>query len=204
MARQLRTGSENSVFLGLLDARIRSHWYYWLLGRRLGARVRDRISSITNSSTWNFFKEGVPAQIAQIQGQRGADKIRYIYARVQRALAATSKLISKRDDSSPRGMVSRHIIARPESRRREKASQAYGLAVRIYHPRPYPGRIAVIANEKWCNADRTLGWTRSGGLDIYTIPGNHNTYRRETELVADALRTCLYKFEQELTARPDR
>jgi endonuclease I len=92
--------------------------------------------------------------------------------------------------------MSRNVIVRSKSKRR--ASHTYHLAVRIYQPRPYSGRIAVIVNEEWYKADPTLGWAASARLEIYSIPGNHNTYlRNHIPMVADVLRTCLEKFERE-------
>src|SRR5262249_49175149 len=70
MARQFRIAGETEVFLGLLDARMRSHWYYYILGRRLGARVRDRITGIKSSSWWRYFTKTIPAHIVQLRERR--------------------------------------------------------------------------------------------------------------------------------------
>jgi thioesterase domain-containing protein/acyl carrier protein len=191
-ARQLQVGGETRVFLGLLDARMRTHWYYSFLGRRLGARVRDRITGITGSSLWRYFTETIPAHIAQLRKRRGAERIRYVWKRTR---SVTSKTLA-RLGTSTQGTMRRNPSFRAESKRR--ASMAYHLAVRIYEPQPYSGRIVVIANEEWCKADPTLGWRTSGGLQVYRIPGNHDTYLREhVDMVADALGTCLERFESE-------
>jgi thioesterase domain-containing protein len=41
----------------------------------------------------------------------------------------------------------------------------------------YPGRITLIVNEEQARYDKDLGWSeiRHGGLDVHTIPGNHDT-----------------------------
>jgi len=99
--------------------------------------------------------------------------------------------------------MTENTVFRPESKRRREAGIAYGLAVRIYEPRPYPGRIVIIANEEWCKAaDPTFGWTASGGVEVFSIPGNHNTYmRNQSKMVADVLKACLTNFETDSTRR---
>jgi amino acid adenylation domain-containing protein len=193
-AQQLRAGGEN-VFLGLLDARIRTHWYYKLIGRRLGARVRDHITAVTGLPTWNYLTKDIPAHIGQLRKQRGADRWRYVFKRLKKTLSVAFSPLARRGTAQSRSM-SRNVIVRSKSKR--SASHTYHLAVRIYQPRPYSGRIAVIVNEEWYKADPTLGWAASAGLEIYSIPGNHNTYlRSHIQMVADVLRTCLEKFERE-------
>jgi hypothetical protein len=92
--------------------------------------------------------------------------------------------------------MSQKIVLRPESKRREQAGIAYGLAVRRYELKPYPGRIAVIANEEWCKANVAAGWPASGGVEVYSIPGTHDTYLRDhCKMVADVLSMCLHRFE---------
>ncbi len=79
---------------------------------------------------------------------------------------------------------------------------AYGLTVRIYEPKPYPGSITIIANEEWCKANPTFGWPASGGVEVYSIPGTHNTYMRDhSKMVAEVLKKCLEKFERDFARR---
>ena len=58
--------------------------------------------------------------------------------------------------------------------------------------------MCVIANEEWCRDNPTLGWSTTEGLDVYRIPGNHNTYLRgHLTMVAEILRNSMAKFERE-------
>jgi hypothetical protein len=64
--------------------------------------------------------------------------------------------------------------------------------------------MCVIANEEWCRDNPTLGWSTTEGLDVYRIPGNHNTYLRgHLTMVAEILRNSMAKFERETLGRHD-
>ena len=199
MVQQLRRSGESNAFLGLLDGRMRRHWYYKVLGRRLGARIRDRISMIQNSKLWIYLKAAIPALVEQLRRRRGADRMRYVSERLGRTIGAVTRSFATRSaQTKPRGVMGGNIVFRPESKRREKASIAYGLAVRIYEAKPFPGRITIIANEQWCKSDPTFGWPASGGVEVYSIPGNHDTYMRDhAPMVADILKTCLTNFDRD-------
>jgi thioesterase domain-containing protein len=203
MAQQLRRGGESHVFLGFMDARFRRYWYYKLLGKRLGVRMRDRISTIQNSKAWTYVKDVVPALMKQLRRRRGTDRVRYVAERLGRQIGAATRAFATRSGTGqPQGVMTENTVLRPESKRRLNASLAYGLAVRLYEPKPYPGRIAIIANEEWCKADPTFGWPASSGVEVYSIPGNHNTYMRDhSKMVADVLKTCLKNFEADSKRR---
>jgi thioesterase domain-containing protein len=197
MARQLHNGHDDAVFLGLLDARMQTHWHYRFLGRRLGARVRDRMTSLNDSPTWNYVTKQLKFHITELGKLKWSDRLQYVSKRADKALSITSRAFTNRG-------VSHHPLEnKPNttpaiSGHRRRASHAYHLAVRAYLLRPYPGRISVIANEEWCNENPTMGWPNSGGLDVYEIPGNHNTYMRGHQpMVAEIIRTCIEKFERE-------
>ena len=71
------------------------------------------------------------------------------------------------------------IPAAWQSKHVKRAQRAYGLAVRRYQPRPYDGKLVIIANEQACAADPTLGWNAPGGLEVHKISGNHENYLRD-------------------------
>jgi amino acid adenylation domain-containing protein len=188
VAQQLRKTGERTVFLGMLDGRMRRHWYYRVLGRRLGARMNDCISTIQDSETWMYLKEAIPAVLRKLRIASGAERMRYVYERLGRQLRAETRAIARRSATGHR----------PESKQRADASMAYRLTVRIYEPKPYPGSIALIANEEWCKEDPTFGWRASGGVEVHSIPGTHNTYMRDhSKMVADVLKKCLAQFERD-------
>jgi amino acid adenylation domain-containing protein len=196
-ARQLRNGHDDAVFLGLLDARMQTHWYYRFLGRKLGARVRDRMTSLNDSRSWNYLTKGLKFHITELGKLKWSDRLEYVSKRADKAMSVSSRAFAKRRVSPP-PVETKPNTTPPKSGPRRRASHAYHLAVRAYLLRPYPGRISVIANEEWCNENPTLGWPNSGGLDVYKIPGNHHTYMRgHLPMVAEILRTCIEKFERE-------
>ena len=72
-----------------------------------------------------------------------------------------------------------------------------------YHYLPYAGRIAVIVNEQWYDADPTLDWPRvaRGGLEVHRIPGDHDNYiTQNVGTVAKVLRECLERAASEKAA----
>jgi hypothetical protein len=94
----------------------------------------------------------------------------------------------------------------------EQTAEAYPLYPLYRYPRlrykhrPYDGKITVLANEVWYEADPTMGWgeVATGGLDVYKIPGDHNTYiTKNIHLVADRLKECLEKAKGENRAEGD-
>jgi thioesterase domain-containing protein len=75
-----------------------------------------------------------------------------------------------------------------------------GQQLARYAPRPYPGRITLLANAAWHRADPTLGWdaAATGGLDVLRLPGEHGTYlRHHTETLAEMVRALLDQIEAE-------
>jgi thioesterase domain-containing protein/acyl carrier protein len=83
---------------------------------------------------------------------------------------------------------------------RLKAIQDRGLeAAHAYVPKPYPGRLVLFRATK-VDAEPTLGWDglAAGGIEIYDVPGKHNTIEAEGMLtephvgvLAEKLKACL-------------
>ena len=202
-ARQLRLGND-AVFLGLLDARMRRHWYYKILGSKLGARVRLRLTLMRDSPTWIYLKEGTATHTSKLRSLPWGERLPHVAKHLVKAVGSASKAVRAGPAAQPQGNIKPNVTDRTRSNFRQRASRAYGLAVRAYLPRPYPGRICIIANEEWCRDNPTLGWSTTGGLDVYRIPGDHNTYLRgHSSMVAEILRNSMAKFERETLGRHD-
>jgi thioesterase domain-containing protein len=70
-------------------------------------------------------------------------------------------------------------------------------AARTYVPKPYPGRVTLFRCQDTTPGvyERDLGWGELalGGVDVYDVPGDHNSLITEphVRVVADRLRECL-------------
>ncbi len=65
-----------------------------------------------------------------------------------------------------------------------------------YRPKRYAGRITLLVNETDMRANPKPAWRPlvAGGLEIYTVPGDHFSYIRDhVKDVAEKLRDCLDK-----------
>ncbi|MGB7293372.1 MAG: amino acid adenylation domain-containing protein [Thermodesulfobacteriota bacterium] len=71
-------------------------------------------------------------------------------------------------------------------------------AIHKYNPRPYPGRLTLIRAKDHLSMfeiDQTLGWGKlaRGGVEVYTVPGNHYTMfnRPNAKVLAEKLISCI-------------
>jgi thioesterase domain-containing protein len=71
-------------------------------------------------------------------------------------------------------------IKLPASLRLNAIHDARLEAAHTYVPRPYPGRLVLFRATK-VSADPTLGWDglATGGIEVYDVPGKHNTIETE-------------------------
>ena len=84
--------------------------------------------------------------------------------------------------------------AAPGSEQVVAARQNYMKCAMRYRPRRYPGRITLILCEDQERRGLARRWRAlaGGGLAVQTVPGNHETYLRETpQSAAPAIEHCL-------------
>jgi thioesterase domain-containing protein len=90
-------------------------------------------------------------------------------------------------------------IKLPASLRLNAIHDAGLEAAHTYVPRPYPGRLVLFRATK-VSADPTLGWDglAMGGIEVYDVPGKHNTIETEgmltephVSVLAEKLKACL-------------
>lgn len=75
-------------------------------------------------------------------------------------------------------------------------TDTYDQAVKVYRPRPYPGRLTIFkARDSWGPND--LGWSSlaAGGIDVEMVPGDHYTMIEEPQVAQ-----LSQKLAQALTA----
>jgi amino acid adenylation domain-containing protein len=205
-ARQLRTRGEEIALLAVFDSRspgpLHLHRY---LKRRLTARLRFRIILITDSWAWKYLKAKAEVHLREIRPLNGGERLRYLFAQLRKAGSVVSDL--RRANTTPFQPVSMDGNgADPHaSRHMARARKARYLARSRYRHPPYDGRVTLLVNEEWYawhrrhDSDSTLGWARlaAGGVEVYKIPGNHETYITENiQVVAEVLEKCLRHAEK--------
>jgi amino acid adenylation domain-containing protein len=70
----------------------------------------------------------------------------------------------------------------------------YARTMYRYRPKKYPGRITLIVNEHQYRSNKSMGnWSRivSGGLEVYSTPGEHGTRYLHGKELAERLRDCI-------------
>ena len=64
---------------------------------------------------------------------------------------------------------------------------------RLYQPKVYPGRVTLLVSSENDQKGLSESWRSLclGGLEVYTVPGDHASYIRQTpEIAAEQLGTC--------------
>ena len=77
------------------------------------------------------------------------------------------------------------------------------VARRGYVPRPYPGRVTFFRAKERSVGDEedvrsTWGQVAAGGIEIYEVPGNHDTFHVQeanVRILAGQLRACLRRAQ---------
>jgi hypothetical protein len=197
MAQQLGSNGDTVGLLAFLDALgTRSSWNRYL-GNRMGGYVRYHIVCLGELSGWRYVKGRAAFHYGQLRNPHSQGRLRYLVAIMRRLgrriITSESRTAKPSEQVAP--ATPRYRTA-PPSKHLQRAHKAYGLAVRRYEPKPYMGPITVIASEEKCRSNPTLGWVAQGGVEVYSIPGTHNTYLRDhSQMVASILRAGIHRAE---------
>ena len=195
-AEQLRAAGERIALLGFLDGRRRPDPLNRYLGKRITTRLHHHLFALSKTRTWSYFANDIPSHLQTLRGLDNVGRIRHFFRKLWGVIGRTVRARSSRKAPQPASARDREEMAKAGSLKR--AEIAYSLAVRRHERRPYSGKMVVIANEEWRNADPTLGWIADGGLEVHGIPGDHDTYiRNHFEMVASLLRDHIERAEQE-------
>jgi thioesterase domain-containing protein len=203
VAQQLQDRGEKVQLLVLLDTHAWSFGtYIWrrmnenrLYRRRFNLkRERYRMPWV-----WTYFASRTKLHLKAFRQLKGAQRWRYLLDKT--AHSVTSLPHSLQRQTSPSSQPS--IPGRTEHRSDDldPAEKAYYLASHRHRFRRYDGKIVLLVNEEWYANDPTLGWDKfaAGGLDVYQIPGNHDSCIPENiPLVSKLLHECLERANNEL------
>ena len=199
MAQQLRSNGDTVGLLAVLDALgTRSSWNR-LLGNWIGGYVRYHIVCLGELSAWCYVKNHAAFHYGQLRNPRSQGRLRYLLG-IMRGLWRWTIDTDSRKAKSSEHVATATPTSRttPPSKHLRRSHKAYGLAVRRYERKRYMGAITVIASEEKCKSSPTMGWVAQGGVQIYSIPGNHDNYLRDhSNMVADILRTGIQRAERQ-------
>jgi amino acid adenylation domain-containing protein len=128
------------------------------------------------------------------------------WQRVKRVAGILGQLISKHGRERVelfRDLVRRKLGGDQAKTQKERASLRfshtrtdYARTMYRYRPKKYPGRITLIVNEQQYKSNKSMGWSgvASGGLEVYSTPGEHGTRylhdREFAERIAECIQRC--------------
>jgi len=107
-------------------------------------------------------------------------RLRYHWQRLRRQSGGAKLAYLRQVRPDLRRMVRTFVRGAPADEV-EAIRRTYSQAIYAYRPRRYPGRIMLLVSETAALADPTHGWTRFalGGVETYSLPGDHSSYIRE-------------------------
>jgi amino acid adenylation domain-containing protein len=205
-AQQLQVLGEKVALLVLFDTEAwslrRSIWWRLTEQRRYRLRFNIKRQPLRLPWIWDYFRARIKLHLEELGHLRGRARLRYLLSKVIHASTAVpyswKRRSSVHDRGTNRSQNGNEYLARANL---EHAEKAYFLAAHRHRYRRYNGPIALLVNEEWHASDPTLGWDKfaAGGLDVYKIPGNHDTcIPANIPLVAQLLRDCLEKVDTQL------
>jgi hypothetical protein len=144
----------------------------------------------------NYALVGAAFHLRKAKQLEAGKAWRYLLEKAIKAVRAVPHLfeIASPSESAAQGM--------PESER--QIGLKLGDARQIYRKNwrwPYGGRITLIVSNDWYGLDSTFGWADVAldGVEVHTIPGNHNSYMLEHDrIVAEKLTACIEKAKRKL------
>jgi thioesterase domain-containing protein len=201
-AQQLLAHGDEVGMLAFLDARVPGTTLNRVLGNRLTAHVRYTLSSIRDSPSLTQLR-AIRDDVNRLRKDPGVDGVGRFARKFAAAIAggAVTYLRNRMGFFASR-LTTRKVFRSEMSRRLKASGHTYRMAVRRYERQPYSGKISIIASREFHRSNPTMGWKLVQELEVYEVPGKHDTYLAENrQLVADLLRGVIEKAEQECAAR---
>jgi thioesterase domain-containing protein/acyl carrier protein len=187
MAQQLHAAGERVELLALIDTYHRGHERYEAAA--LGAQ------SALYRLAWK-----IDLRVARLLlGAGGRDPAGWVISEARRILTRQVRGVTDR----MRGRVPADPLT-PAVRR---VLDANVRAIRGYEPERYPGRAVLfmtLGEPVRAFHDHRLVWSglAQGGLELHTIPGNHDTVLDEPDVIvlAEKLRACIRRAHAAIAA----
>ena len=197
IARQLETAGQTVALLAMMDT-VRPSLESYLRYRR--NRMRKNLTNWYGSATGYFgLRDNYYVARSIYHSKRlwqlpWRKKLPYLIKKTGVAIEESPKLFSS-------------LAPIEFNDGRDGVREGYIDTLRRYRPRPYRGRVVMLNNSSSGQGDPTLGWMNLvlGGIDVQTIPGNHEAYIRQYVRVAgEKLRECLEKAAAENSPSSDQ
>jgi thioesterase domain-containing protein len=170
MAEQLHAARESVAFLGIIDhtpSPLRYRPVVWT-----PARVVEFGANTVRWFADDIWRPGRGQRLASVVGA---------FRKAGRRLRAA---LTRRDPGSGRADATEALAGAGVPAHFRRLMATHYQALRDYTPRPYPGRVTLFRARtrplfRLCGRD--LGWAAlaGGGLDVISIPGNHESILKE-------------------------
>ena len=210
IARQLQARGDEVGLLILLDARgygpfARGYFWRRYIWYRYLPWLCYPIQRVKQSQALKNLRRRTGFHFPELTWLKGTERLSYVFFNSTKMLRLIGSELGAGIRSARPARDSRQAGAAHHAKTREKRLTHSALLYPLfrmarlrYQYQPYSGKIAVVTNEEWYDADPTLGWPRLalGGLEVHKIAGNHDTYiTRNVRAVAQVLRECLQRAE---------
>ena len=196
IAQQLQDEGETIAMLAFLDSNTAPRPLVRFIRRQLGGSAGYRRRG-SRSWTWKYFKKRSIYHLSEMRKLRPRQRMSYLVDKARQAKNMIHRPV-RHDKFKPQQAAEANgsVIERGANKHLVRAENAYWLAIARASHRRYKGAIILITDAEKSDRESSLGWEKlaSKGVELYKIPGNHNTYITEnTDLVAATLRDCLEK-----------
>lgn len=184
MAQQLRARGDQVSLLLLLSSWCPSsaaeRHYEWIERPRSILRDRVAVARAAAADLRGLFKHHLLA-LWNTEGRR-------------KRVAQLEDSVKSLAHTSRRWLVALRTYEQPQPGQSAEAERNYVRVLVGYRPRPYPGLVTLVADEESLAQGMAWQWAcwAGGGLLVYRVPGDHESYLREVQDVTlERLRTLL-------------
>jgi amino acid adenylation domain-containing protein len=194
-ARQLQAAGEKVELLILFDTHAWSlKGYVW---RRLKEPLNYRKRLGLMPASWEYFEKRAQLHLKELRRRKGFAQTRYLLDKFIKLPTAVAHSIQQgKPPATGPATEAPAETSRPDVSGLRLSEKDYFIAAHRYRYRPYTGRIVLLVNQEWHEAEPSLGWQKfaSGGLDIYPIPGDHDHCVPDNiARVAQIVKECVIK-----------
>jgi thioesterase domain-containing protein len=207
VACQLRKQNQEVALLAMMDT----------FRPTLAKYVRYRCGQVVRSiSTWwmgyynaiahNYYVRRFAFHLDKLLRISWQEKASYFITKAETGFAELPNIFPKASQSVEN--VSAHL-----TQYLEPAQERYMRTLRRHKPKPYDGKIIMVANEELYNRNPTAGWAdlAPGNIDVQKAPGTHETYIHDhIKSTARIFKACLDRARtgphrpQQVASAPDR
>jgi amino acid adenylation domain-containing protein len=188
IARQLKLQGQGVRLLALMDTWCPTPQRYSRYRKNLFRdRLKERIAFALAGWRHQYYIARMRFHWRQFQEMGWQERLPYLLRKTAVVVSDSARTLSKA--SGPANGAPHQTDVK-----RRQIQEGYIDTLRRYRPRPYPGRVVMLVNEKASMTDATLGWSEliEGGIETQTIPGDHEAYIRQyVKTAAGVLRDCL-------------